>query len=121
MSHDDKKSRALWLADKLVGDYGSEAAQLLRWFASAPSARGAIIDGKTVGDEKRIVPYFPTWQMKEAGGETLLQMVKEFAPESRGLNAMQLAEGIYMEMLRHIPGLPYPENIGSADGGADHG
>lgn len=30
--------RALWLADKLVGDYGSEAAQLLRKFASSARA-----------------------------------------------------------------------------------
>ena len=29
----DKRERALWLADKLTGDYGSEAAQLLRDFA----------------------------------------------------------------------------------------
>lgn len=31
-----RNERALWLADKLVGDYGSEAAQLLREYASEP-------------------------------------------------------------------------------------
>lgn len=55
-----------------------------------------------MSDEKRTVPFYPTWQMKEAGGEAYLAC-RELEGTTPALTAMAMAEGIYMAMLKAAP------------------